>query len=501
MSYPIYIPIQPGESLNGFAHRLARANSLPHFSVLTDDIGQHYDTPTLSVLAIAALAEKADVSAADLVNRQLTKAPSSKSGSVTLGGAEFQQDMVRIRCSRVCAECVAEGRPHLLNWQFNALTHCLLHRAPLITQCPTCATDLTWRRRRYDLCRRGHDIGTSPPAIDRDLDLTGAMFVDDMLNKQREKPSQRSRWRKGMPRLDCPQTIILLTFLAQIALFDESKFPSQLRFHHPSNPAFLSVGLDLAREWPKRFLRHITARVEPNSPELLPAPKRQWIAKRCAANACPAERLILAELDALAQRLGRLPVAGKIARFSTRDTTPAGFIRRQDFVREAGMCVTAVDAIFGKQNDQFTKPGKGAGPSLIPEKLAAQFIKNKKAPHASYTATARRFMVNNDLVRDMAECGLFGDDAKWRHQHCPWRGLYLNEVEGFENSLRSALIETFPDGKLISLHTINEGPGSNKKIVSLLKAIIVGELPAFGSYRRLYSPRIKLDDWRDFQAL
>jgi len=499
MGYPGNVIPQRGESLIGLAHRLASVNALPHFRVLADDIGHSYDSTVLSDDSVAALAIKAGTSASDIANRQLLRHPSSKNGSVTLCEDEFQQDMVHIRCSRLCPECVADGRPHLLNWQFDAITHCLIHRTPLIAKCPTCETDLTWRRKRYDLCRRGHDICIPARTAEDNLDLAGMTFVDNMLNELRGIPSRRGRRASGIPKLDCSQTIVLLTFLAQIALYDPSENARPLRFDRPRRRDFLSVGLSLAQEWPQRFVKHVTAIAVSDSTELLPEPMRQWIAKRASVGLCPAERLVLTELDNCAQRLSRLPVAGKQARFHEHAPAPIGFIRKREFAKRAGLCLHAVDAIFSNHDHASTRPGKGAGPSLIPVHLAAQFIENKNAPRISFSATARRFKVKSMLVPAMVGLGLFGADARWRGRHCPWRGLYASEVEHFEHSLRNALNDQAPACRVISLHTINKGPGSERIIPALLKAIIDGAVPAYGTYDRLYSPKISFKDWQKFQ--
>lgn len=141
------LPVRPrpreGESLPGYAVRLARANGWTSSGAFLRALG-------LPNRAFEPARERECIETLHgyTAHRELLEVHRF----LPFGSRAFTRDELRTFRNlyfaepRVCPSCVADSGTHQASWQYLPLTHCLRHHQPLLNACPRCATAVKWDR-------------------------------------------------------------------------------------------------------------------------------------------------------------------------------------------------------------------------------------------------------------------------------------------------------------------------------------------------------------------
>jgi hypothetical protein len=139
MSLPIVPPPTYGESLPGYATRLAEANVWDDAASMFKDMGSGSFIRQLKDL------DKLKHSIRELTGSPLAKLSmdDEKFSALTYDDSRCFKN-IRALAPRVCSKCIDETQVLLDCWQLHGFDICLKHNTPLLSQCPNCKCSFDW---------------------------------------------------------------------------------------------------------------------------------------------------------------------------------------------------------------------------------------------------------------------------------------------------------------------------------------------------------------------
>ncbi|WP_417427635.1 TniQ family protein [Kiloniella sp.] len=152
------------ESLHGYLMRLSDLSmydSLHWISELVD--ANTYSPAGLINLAqhAGALTSYVGQDINTLMEIGYTRGASKKAPMQAFGGQLIRRDIVDLKASKVCPECLKQSSHHRQLWDLAIFTHCPDHGCALFSNCPSCNTRLTWSRQTLGRCKCGFELQTA----------------------------------------------------------------------------------------------------------------------------------------------------------------------------------------------------------------------------------------------------------------------------------------------------------------------------------------------------
>ena len=440
--YPLTAKPETGESLRGYMHRLALRNGFPYFNWIMTDLRISQISTALREGQLEQLSILSGAPVQELRCRQ-----ESKVGRFHFfQGQRVGTPMVERQASRLCPACLRIQRIHKIIWDFMPISVCPLHGCPLTRNCPTCNTALHWRRNDLYRCPKGHDLLGQKLGQHADADaarLTGVRAICEHVGLHEGWQPVLIDLPLSIKQLPVRDFVHLLALLGRIAVdSDPARTKPSRDGASPELHLVLARGYRLARDWPnslRDLLDGLTARSgDPNLLAKGTHPERKFLHGALARRKSPLAALVGREIWSYARekRVGLNPGAFG---FTPPDFDKT-YVASTDARKMMGISLEAVYRI-ARDEGWHGADQVGDGKSIWLLRAEVDAWCQSHRGRIAEKHVARRLHVSPDVIFDMAQRGLFGQDARQRKCHSArnrWWAL-PKEVDIFLERLRASI--------------------------------------------------------------
>jgi len=442
-AYPLRQPLEAGESLRSFMHRLVETNALPYYNWLIADLGMTNVYTPLTPDQLKRLSVISRTPASQFAARQGT----TVNRKVVMLGHRVPPAMTERYVSRICLPCFRMGTYHRLVWDFTPVTVCHIHGCRLVGECPACGSPLDWRRNLLGECPNNHSL--LDPALDQRLtfappaELAGTRAVQECLSGERDGPHLSKVVLNA--NLSLSDLVEMLEVLGNLGEAD-SGLPSRdekLRYRVAHYHQILNRGYAIASNWPHGLYHALDSIGESLGNSVFLADPAMGCRELLNRQLVTRARRTYAKV--ISQALWNYAEAKGIG------LSPGAFGYTPPDFHERFVVATAARNIVKKDIvalGRIAKREKWIG--------AAQLATGKQAwlKHSdlqdwldrhpvtiSPNAAAKKLRVTRPTVLAMNERGLFGSAAKQRARESSPLRLLQAEFEVFTASLKSVPLE------------------------------------------------------------
>lgn len=187
---PDHLAVKPsplaGESLRGYLLRLREANDLPE---TVDLYKLAFHKPTRNSPRLPGLRKALDGLLSLRGRSQIFPGTTTKTRTIGLGGESVAEVCKRTgKGSPLCPKCLNSSPALRAVWDLAAVTVCPIHGCWLISRCPACYTDVSWRRKRVVRCACGFNftdtqVTAAPPSLCALTCLIQERFGEELLGQ------------------------------------------------------------------------------------------------------------------------------------------------------------------------------------------------------------------------------------------------------------------------------------------------------------------------------
>ncbi len=187
-SLPDKLPVEPGESMNGYITRYACLYKFQTSEQLFARLGMRRRyVPTIAALdpdSREGMSIGAFLNLSTEEHRRMsTWHPANK--AVNILGKKVSEEMVGVARRQVCPACLRQSLYHRSLWMVRALPACVVHRIWLVRKCPSCGQPLGWKGGALHCCDNkdcGFDLTLSDGPELEAVDLNGIARISELLN-------------------------------------------------------------------------------------------------------------------------------------------------------------------------------------------------------------------------------------------------------------------------------------------------------------------------------
>lgn len=150
---------RPGdtESLMGYILRLTEANGYTTLSYVLDSMHGHFYRNAIGRLDATPLMQIARLTR-EQVDRPTLRPQKKPKAYIRVYRNDLPIIEVTMARPKVCPQCLAATGQCEAFWDLAQAVACPVHRIMLVTTCPGCESDLTWRRQKVRECKCGQDL-------------------------------------------------------------------------------------------------------------------------------------------------------------------------------------------------------------------------------------------------------------------------------------------------------------------------------------------------------
>lgn len=170
--------------------------------------------------------------------------------------------MIARQTTRLCPLCLRDGRSHQIQWDFQPLLVCRLHRVRLIDHCGACRTPLRRRRSLFHFC------GACCAPLWNDVQVQSvepssiwgiANLIGDILDGIY---GPKTRLPRPLQKLDLANVLLMARLLGGLAAHQEDRYRPR-RFWLPHDDRCAAEGHRFLADWPSSFRVIIDEKILP----------------------------------------------------------------------------------------------------------------------------------------------------------------------------------------------------------------------------------------------
>lgn len=494
MVYPKYVDPLPGESLFGFLYRVASENDFDRMSDVLKDIGHHgLVEQRMSAVSLATLSERTGISS-DVLHRMHISTEDPSECVLHLN------DRATSSRGHVCPDCFLDTGYHLLGWHLLAMTHCPTHGTPLISSCQDCNSTLLWRRADLMHCSCGASFSTmgEKGSVLSEHDLAGLRILFEKCGQPLNWAPMAHILSEPFRELSPSELAVSFRILGIVSCFD-SLSPLQRRgYLAPDGTPFISKGLEMATDWPSRFIAVLTQWPARETNTVIDVKLHRYLRNALCSNPSAGTDKILHALQTY------MAATGYDGSFGIKTLDGKTHLMSRDEARQfLGISQSAVSRIADRYC--LYDPNEADGSYrrwLLRDRV--HVLSEKLGRHGkvlSVRTVASKLNVHINVVRELGLRSLFGDRAKWRFEMEPnLHFLTIQEYQRFLARIDAAVRPAVTPGAVScswsQLASQIRKYGSEQ--ADILQAIFSGEITPEEFSERLSSLRFNKDEMLAF---
>jgi hypothetical protein len=423
------------ESLMGYLLHLTEANGYPSTSYIVSVLNGRWYGSSVGRISAAPLAELAGLNSSE-VDRLNMLPDGLPRAFIRVYGHDLPSVEANCRTPKVCPLCLSEGRRCEAFWDLTQAVACPRHRVELVSECPKCAKQLRWSRKKTNECRCGSQLTEWPAKLVTDQ-LSGLMEAMQALTYQKmSATSMPGDWRH-IEHLTLRQLCKLMWVLSYVIKDDgRDACRTKARSNYRQE---LEVVAEVLSDWPFNFRSFLEIRY------------RDVVSTATALRAF--DRVFAWFVNGLINNVEGGPaafqfVAAEVMRFAaghwTRKALPRDLVAsmpdltfRWGTHNDAGEAldlhqVTLKKLIASGEITTKRVVGRGAR-SIVIDLEQARSIKHSQHPAVSVRDAAKEVGVSIETLKEMYESGLY----EQKHRPSFPGSLTVEDVKELSSRLNS----------------------------------------------------------------